>query len=150
MTNPWSGKVTLSTNGQVTKATYSCNSGYTLTGVTDRTCLADGNWDGTESTCSEVSTSVSTTESTESHNEKINSALLAATVAVSSVLGVVVVAVIVVLVLYIRRRHGNSARETSAYTESIPQHVYVNRAAEQNPDDHDYLQMTTPKQLGQI
>ncbi|XP_052281318.1 sushi, von Willebrand factor type A, EGF and pentraxin domain-containing protein 1-like [Dreissena polymorpha] len=52
LTNPLSGTVTLSTNGLVTKATYSCSSGYTLQGVTNRTCLTDGNWDGADSTCS--------------------------------------------------------------------------------------------------
>jgi hypothetical protein len=33
------------------KATYSCNTGYTLNGSTMRTCQNDGTWDGTAPTC---------------------------------------------------------------------------------------------------
>ena len=32
-------------------ARYSCDAGYTLNGAAERTCQADGEWDGTEPTC---------------------------------------------------------------------------------------------------
>ena len=45
--SPSNGNVTL-TNGDTQYgaiATYSCNSGYTLTGTTDRQCQSNGQWD---------------------------------------------------------------------------------------------------------
>ena len=32
-------------------ARYSCDAGYTLNGTSERTCQADGQWNGTEPTC---------------------------------------------------------------------------------------------------
>ena len=33
---------------------FTCNTGYELTGSDSRTCQSDGNWSGTETTCSEL------------------------------------------------------------------------------------------------
>ena len=54
------GLLTDPTNGQVdtssgttfgSTATYTCDTGYTLSGSQSRTCRADGNWTSTEPLC---------------------------------------------------------------------------------------------------
>ena len=55
LSNPANGQVTHTagtTFGQT--ATYSCNSGYSLVGVNNRTCQATGVWFGTAPTCQGV------------------------------------------------------------------------------------------------
>ena len=49
--DPADGQVSVSgtTTGGV--ATYSCNQGYGLTGLSTRTCGTDGVWNGTAPTC---------------------------------------------------------------------------------------------------
>jgi formylglycine-generating enzyme required for sulfatase activity len=52
---PSNGTVnTPSGTGRGATATYACNSGYTLTGVTTRTCGDTGTWGGTAPTCNAV------------------------------------------------------------------------------------------------
>ena len=49
---PSNGRVDISAGtsfGDVAK--YSCDAGYTLNGTSERTCQADGRWNGTEPTC---------------------------------------------------------------------------------------------------
>jgi hypothetical protein len=41
----------LSTDGEVTLATYSCNVGYTMLGEQLSYCLNDGSWNGTAPSC---------------------------------------------------------------------------------------------------
>ena len=48
---PSNGGVMLSGTTFTSTATYSCNDGYTLEGVTARTCLASGSWSDTAPTC---------------------------------------------------------------------------------------------------
>ena len=48
---PSNGDVMVSTTEFGSTVTYSCNDGYTLEGVTTRTCLASGSWSGTAPTC---------------------------------------------------------------------------------------------------
>ncbi|KNC52646.1 uncharacterized protein AMSG_08515 [Thecamonas trahens ATCC 50062] len=49
---PANGVVSPASGGTGTVATFSCNAGYTLTGTTTRTCLADGSWSGSSQMCS--------------------------------------------------------------------------------------------------
>lgn len=51
LTNPTSGIVTLSSDGSLTTATYKCATGYTLQGVSKRTCGVSGTWDNTQPIC---------------------------------------------------------------------------------------------------
>ena len=51
LTNPQNGNVTLTTTTFMSTATYSCNSGYTLSGNETRTCEASGTWSDTAPTC---------------------------------------------------------------------------------------------------
>ena len=54
--SPSNGNVTL-TDGDTQYgaiATYSCNSGYTLTGTTDRQCQSNGQWNASNPTCDPV------------------------------------------------------------------------------------------------
>ena len=47
LTNPANGRVSYTTFA----ATYSCNTGFTLEGVSTRTCQAPGVWSGSAPTC---------------------------------------------------------------------------------------------------
>jgi len=38
----------------VDTCTYSCNTGYELTGDVNRTCESDGNWTGIAATCTQI------------------------------------------------------------------------------------------------
>ncbi|XP_053400538.1 CUB and sushi domain-containing protein 3-like [Mercenaria mercenaria] len=49
--SPASGNVSVTSNGTVSVAEYTCNSGYTLSGVATRTCQEDGSWDGQAAQC---------------------------------------------------------------------------------------------------
>ncbi|XP_060562325.1 sushi, von Willebrand factor type A, EGF and pentraxin domain-containing protein 1-like [Ruditapes philippinarum] len=42
---PTGGNVTISTDGSVTKASISCMTGYTMSGISTLTCGSDGSWD---------------------------------------------------------------------------------------------------------
>ena len=56
LSNPTNGNVALA-NGDTQYgaiATYSCNSGYTLNGTTDRQCLSNGQWNASSPTCDPV------------------------------------------------------------------------------------------------
>ena len=52
---PSNGDVLVSTPEFGSTATYSCNDGYTLEGVTTRTCLASGSWSDSAPTCEKCS-----------------------------------------------------------------------------------------------
>ena len=45
------GRVDLSGNFVGATATYSCDIGYVVDGISQRTCQIDGNWDGIEPSC---------------------------------------------------------------------------------------------------
>ena len=49
--DPANGEVSLSSTIFNSTATYSCNTGYTLTGDGTRTCLETGLWSGSEPMC---------------------------------------------------------------------------------------------------
>ena len=49
--NPANGVVSKSNTTYNSTATYSCNTGYTLTGDKIRTCLESGFWSGSAPTC---------------------------------------------------------------------------------------------------
>ena len=49
--NPGNGNVSLSSTTYNSTATYSCKTGYTLTGDDVRICLDSGIWSGNEPTC---------------------------------------------------------------------------------------------------
>ena len=51
LTNPLNGQVTFTATTFMSTATYSCNSGYTLSRNETRTCEASGTWSGTAPTC---------------------------------------------------------------------------------------------------
>ena len=51
LTDPPNGMVTLTNTTFGGTATYSCNTGYTLSGDMTRMCGADGNWTGSEPNC---------------------------------------------------------------------------------------------------
>ena len=48
---PQNGQVTLTATTFMSTATYSCNSGYNLSGSGTRTCQASGTWSDTAPTC---------------------------------------------------------------------------------------------------
>ena len=48
---PSSGGVTVTTNGTVTVATYSCSVGYILNGESTRVCGIDGDWTFSQPSC---------------------------------------------------------------------------------------------------
>ena len=48
---PSNGEVMVSTTEFGSTATYSCNDGYTLEGVSTRTCLASGSWSDSAPIC---------------------------------------------------------------------------------------------------
>ena len=50
--NPANGEVFLTNTTFNSVATYSCNTGYNLTGDNMRTCLETGFWSGSDPTCS--------------------------------------------------------------------------------------------------
>ena len=49
--NPGNGVVSFTATTYNSVATYSCNTGYTLTGDDMRTCQSSGVWSGSEPTC---------------------------------------------------------------------------------------------------
>ena len=49
--DPANGMVSVSTTTYNSVATYSCNTGHTLTGDDMRMCLETGLWSGSEPTC---------------------------------------------------------------------------------------------------
>ena len=51
VTGPDNGTVALSTNGSVTVAVFTCDSGHSLTGSPQLTCKTDELWDNTEPVC---------------------------------------------------------------------------------------------------
>lgn len=51
LTAPSNGTVSASTTTYGASATYACNTGYTLSSSTARTCGADGTWSGSAPTC---------------------------------------------------------------------------------------------------
>ena len=51
LTNPANGRVTVTTISFNGVATYSCNTGYTLSGSVTRACLSSGAWSGSVPTC---------------------------------------------------------------------------------------------------
>ena len=51
LTNPSNGMVTFTTTTFGSTANYVCNTGYTLSGGSTRTCQSDGTWSGSPPTC---------------------------------------------------------------------------------------------------
>lgn len=51
LTSPTDGNVTLSSNGTLTTATFTCEIGYSLDGKSAIQCLADGTWSNSSPTC---------------------------------------------------------------------------------------------------
>lgn len=51
LTSPQLGSVTVSGRLFNDKATYSCELGYHVVGLRERTCQADGNWSGSTPVC---------------------------------------------------------------------------------------------------
>jgi len=58
LTDPLNGEVIFTTTTFMSTATYSCNSGYILSGSTTRTCEASGTWSDTAPTCDDRKYSV--------------------------------------------------------------------------------------------
>ena len=54
LTNPANGSVLTHDNTQDSTATYTCNTGYQLTGNSTRTCQFDGTWSGSSPTCTRM------------------------------------------------------------------------------------------------
>ena len=50
--SPDGGSVKVETNGAATTAFYTCDAGYALYGVTERTCQDNGTWSDAPPTCS--------------------------------------------------------------------------------------------------
>ena len=51
LTAPTNGTISFTTTTFGSTATYSCNTGYTLSGGSIRTCQSDGTWSGSVPTC---------------------------------------------------------------------------------------------------
>jgi len=51
---PASAEVTITSDGFVSTAVYTCLSGYTLIGPDMRTCLLNGSWDGVTPVCGKL------------------------------------------------------------------------------------------------
>ena len=51
LTDPDNGQVSTSTTIYTSTADYTCNTGYNLVGVNERTCTAAGTWTDGEPTC---------------------------------------------------------------------------------------------------
>ncbi len=51
LTDPTNGKVDVGGRTPGSTAVYSCNTGYTLVGVSERTCGDDGLWSDKEPVC---------------------------------------------------------------------------------------------------
>ncbi len=58
LSNPIDGMVALTTTTFESTATYSCNTGYTLTGGSTRMCGADGEWTPIAPICNRKSYSI--------------------------------------------------------------------------------------------
>ena len=43
-----------STNGTLTEITFTCDTGFTLTGTQQTTCLTNGSWDSAAPSCGEL------------------------------------------------------------------------------------------------
>ena len=54
LTNPGSGSVTVTTDSQTSTATFSCVSGYYVSGQLTITCQTNGNWDSEPPACSKL------------------------------------------------------------------------------------------------
>ena len=50
--DPKDGEVIVSTTNYASVASYSCNTGYNLTGDNSRTCLNSSEWSGSQPNCS--------------------------------------------------------------------------------------------------
>ena len=53
LSDPDSGTLTVTTTGSVTTATFTCQTGYYLSGDFTLTCGSDGSWSSDVPTCSE-------------------------------------------------------------------------------------------------
>ena len=51
LSSPRYGHVSVTTRDVGGRATYTCNSGFSLVGPSTRTCLSDGNWSGSQPIC---------------------------------------------------------------------------------------------------
>ena len=51
LTSPINGELMISLTTYLSNANYSCDSGYNLVGVNQRTCTAAGTWTDGEPTC---------------------------------------------------------------------------------------------------
>ena len=51
LSSPSYGRVSVTTLGIRERATYTCNSGFSLVGSSTRTCLSEGSWSGSQPIC---------------------------------------------------------------------------------------------------
>ena len=51
LSSPSYGRVSVTTHDDGDRATYTCNSGFTVVGPSTRTCLSDGSWSESEPIC---------------------------------------------------------------------------------------------------
>lgn len=54
LSNPKNGRVEHGGTDIDSVATYSCQSGYVLDGLSQRRCASDGTWSGTDPTCKPI------------------------------------------------------------------------------------------------